>query len=89
MYSLHKKGCTRSHHQGKQDNSRWQPNGNCNPVQLEAKGQEKPGEADQLLADVEVRMIDFAHVFPSEVQDHGYIYGLRNLLKVLKEILEG
>ncbi|XP_036428099.1 inositol polyphosphate multikinase [Colossoma macropomum] len=88
MYSLHKKGCTSSHHQAKQDNSKWQPNGNRSPIQLEAKGQDKPGEADLSAADVEVRMIDFAHVFPSEVQDHGYIYGLRNLLKVLQEILE-
>uniref|UniRef100_A0A8B9GWM4 Kinase n=1 Tax=Astyanax mexicanus TaxID=7994 RepID=A0A8B9GWM4_ASTMX len=88
MYSLHKKGCTRSHHQSKQDNSKWQPNGNHSPIQLDAKGQDKSGEAEKISADVEIRMIDFAHVFPSEVQDHGYIYGLRNLLKVLQEILE-
>ncbi|KAA8581172.1 hypothetical protein FQN60_008523 [Etheostoma spectabile] len=36
---------------------------------------------------VEVRMIDFAHVFPSESHDHGYIYGLKNLLTVLEQIL--
>ncbi|KAI4894818.1 hypothetical protein NFI96_016833 [Prochilodus magdalenae] len=88
MYSLHKRGCTSSHHQAKQDNSKWQPNGNHSSNQLEANGQDKPGEADRAASDVEVRMIDFAHVFPSEVQDHGYIYGLRNLLKVLQEIVE-
>ncbi|XP_078479774.1 inositol polyphosphate multikinase-like [Lampetra planeri] len=38
-------------------------------------------------AEVEVRMIDFAHVFPSETHDHGYIYGLRHLLTVLEQIL--
>ncbi|XP_039643881.1 inositol polyphosphate multikinase isoform X2 [Perca fluviatilis] len=38
-------------------------------------------------AEVEVRMIDFAHVFPSESHDHGYIYGLKNLLTVLEQIL--
>lgn len=38
--------------------------------------------------DVEVRMIDFAHVFPSESPDEGYIYGLKNLLRVLREMLE-
>ncbi|KAL6094775.1 ipmk [Pungitius sinensis] len=36
---------------------------------------------------VEVRMIDFAHVFPSESPDHGYIYGLKHLLTVLEQIL--
>ncbi|KAM7382232.1 hypothetical protein PAMA_012883 [Pampus argenteus] len=38
-------------------------------------------------AEVEVRMIDFAHVFPSESHDHGYIYGLKHLLTVLEQIL--
>ncbi|XP_070707886.1 inositol polyphosphate multikinase [Pempheris klunzingeri] len=37
--------------------------------------------------EVEVRMIDFAHVFPSESHDHGYIYGLKHLLRVLEQIL--
>nr|XP_046232116.1 inositol polyphosphate multikinase [Scatophagus argus]XP_046232117.1 inositol polyphosphate multikinase [Scatophagus argus]XP_046232118.1 inositol polyphosphate multikinase [Scatophagus argus] len=37
--------------------------------------------------EVEVRMIDFAHVFPSESHDHGYIYGLKHLLMVLEQIL--
>lgn len=36
--------------------------------------------------EVEVRMIDFAHVFPSNGPDHGYIYGLKRLLAVLEEI---
>ncbi|XP_077357812.1 inositol polyphosphate multikinase [Festucalex cinctus] len=38
-------------------------------------------------AQVEVKMIDFAHVFPSEGPDHGYIYGLKHLLSVLDQIL--
>lgn len=37
--------------------------------------------------DVDVRMIDFAHVFPSESHDHGYIYGLKHLLTVLEQVL--
>lgn len=37
--------------------------------------------------DAEVRMIDFAHVFPNESHDHGYIYGLKHLLTVLEQIL--
>uniref|UniRef100_A0A3B5A2W5 Kinase n=1 Tax=Stegastes partitus TaxID=144197 RepID=A0A3B5A2W5_9TELE len=36
---------------------------------------------------VEVRMIDFAHVFPSDSHDHGYIYGLKHLLTVLEQML--
>ncbi|XP_042313841.1 inositol polyphosphate multikinase [Sceloporus undulatus] len=39
-------------------------------------------------ADVEVRMIDFAHVFPSNVRDEGYIHGLKNLITVLQNILD-
>ncbi|CAM9263827.1 unnamed protein product, partial [Lampetra planeri] len=52
------------------------------------KGQESDAtERSRGGAEVEVRMIDFAHVFPSETHDHGYIYGLRHLLTVLEQIL--
>lgn len=37
---------------------------------------------------VEVRMIDFAHVFPSDTADQSYMYGLRNLLAALELILK-
>ncbi|XP_067101385.1 inositol polyphosphate multikinase [Osmerus mordax] len=50
--------------------------------------QEKDGLSSSVSGEVEVRMIDFAHVFPSESQDHGYIYGLRHLLMVLQQILD-
>lgn len=36
---------------------------------------------------VDVRMIDFAHVFPCNEKDVGYIYGLKNLIVVLQSIL--
>ncbi|NP_001087711.1 inositol polyphosphate multikinase L homeolog [Xenopus laevis] len=36
---------------------------------------------------VDVRMIDFAHVFPSNGKDGGYIYGLKSLISVLQSIL--
>ncbi|XP_040218011.1 inositol polyphosphate multikinase [Rana temporaria] len=36
---------------------------------------------------VDVRMIDFAHVFPCNEKDAGYIYGLKNLIVVLQSIL--
>lgn len=38
--------------------------------------------------EVEVRMIDFAHVFPSNTKDEGYIHGLKNLITVLQNILD-
>ncbi|XP_042593359.1 inositol polyphosphate multikinase [Cyprinus carpio] len=37
---------------------------------------------------VEVKMIDFAHVFPSNSPDESYMYGLRNLLSTLEQILK-
>lgn len=37
---------------------------------------------------VEVRMIDFAHVFPCDSSDDSYMYGLRSLLCVLEQILQ-
>uniref|UniRef100_S4RF06 Kinase n=1 Tax=Petromyzon marinus TaxID=7757 RepID=S4RF06_PETMA len=37
---------------------------------------------------VDVKLIDFAHAFISEEVDEGYIYGLNNLIAVLREILE-
>ncbi|KAH0518089.1 Inositol polyphosphate multikinase [Microtus ochrogaster] len=39
-------------------------------------------------AEVEVRMIDFAHVFPSNTVDEGYVYGLKHLIAVLRSILD-
>ncbi|KAG9346006.1 hypothetical protein JZ751_007821 [Albula glossodonta] len=71
-----------------------QPNGNAVQAQLEEQEEEEQEEEghrgpDAVREDgsVEVRMIDFAHVFPSQSQDAGYIYGLKNLLSVLQQIL--
>ncbi|XP_034093056.1 inositol polyphosphate multikinase [Gymnodraco acuticeps] len=79
------------------------PNANGNKSQLEGKGKDGGGrrrEEEELKGrgggategtggdtEVEVRMIDFAHVFPSECHDRGYSYGLRHLLMVLEQIL--
>ena len=49
---------------------------------------EKDSLSSSVSGEVEVRMIDFAHVFPSDSQDHGYVYGLRHLLMVLQQILD-
>ncbi|CAN9508724.1 unnamed protein product [Ophioblennius macclurei] len=54
------------------------------PQQEQLKGRGGDGAEE---AEVEVRMIDFAHVFPSDSRDHGYIYGLKHLLAVLEHIL--
>lgn len=76
------------------------PNGNGNKSQLEGNDEDGDEEEEKLKGqagdvtegvggdmDVEVRMIDFAHVFPSESHDHGYIFGLKHLLTVLEQIL--
>lgn len=69
--------------------SSQQPNGNRSLARLEEDRKEMKSDAGQeTVSDVEVKMIDFAHVFPSDVPDQGYIYGLKNLLKVLHQILE-
>ncbi|XP_026170710.1 inositol polyphosphate multikinase [Mastacembelus armatus] len=54
-------------------------------VELKGRGGDKL-EGSGRDTQVEVRMIDFAHVFPSESHDHGYIYGLKHLLIVLEQI---
>lgn len=75
------------------------PNGNRNISQAEPKqgrGSEEdrlkgragePADGQSAAPEVEVRMIDFAHVFQSDGHDHGYIYGLKHLLAVLEQIL--
>ncbi|TRY59237.1 hypothetical protein DNTS_022148 [Danionella cerebrum] len=89
VYSMHTRSCVKSHNKTNQDNGLWsssqQPNGNCSLARLEENPKETRSQDGQ---DVEVKMIDFAHVFPSDVSDHGYIYGLKNLLEVLHQILE-
>ncbi|MBN3274856.1 IPMK multikinase, partial [Polyodon spathula] len=98
IYALHKKGCSKGHHNdvsleietSEQDNSLWKcttpPNGNENKPQLEKESHHMPAVM-QRPNEVEVRMIDFAHVFPSNTKDEGYVYGLKQLLTVLQQIL--
>ncbi|KAL2083326.1 hypothetical protein ACEWY4_021099 [Coilia grayii] len=68
-----------------------QSNGNGETV-MEEEGKERDlsecfvDEGDE--GDMEVRMIDFAHIFPSQTPDEGYMHGLRNLLSVLEKILQ-
>lgn len=51
------------------------------------KGHRGGGPDNKEDLEVEVRMIDFAHVFPSDSYDQGYVYGLKHLLTVLEQIL--
>ncbi|XP_038265222.1 inositol polyphosphate multikinase isoform X2 [Dermochelys coriacea] len=102
IYAFHKKAYSKRHHSQislkaenlEQDNvwksstciSQEHLNGNIIP-QLEKVFCHMPKEIKEN-ADVEVRMIDFAHVFPSNTKDKGYIYGLKNLITVLQNILD-
>ncbi|XP_069467338.1 inositol polyphosphate multikinase [Ambystoma mexicanum] len=102
MYALHKKACSKRNHSQvtpnvenlEQDNS-WKSNacltqerlnGNLAP-QLEHVFCHMPTDLKKR-QEVEVRMIDFAHVFPSSTIDEGYIYGLKHLIAVLQNILD-
>ncbi|NXA36659.1 IPMK multikinase, partial [Eudromia elegans] len=103
FYALHKKAYSKRHHHGQlslkvenlEQGNVWKSstcitqehlNGNVLP-QLEKVFCHMPAEPKES-ANVEVRMIDFAHVFPSDTRDEGYIYGLKNLITVLQNILD-
>ncbi|NXH14237.1 IPMK multikinase, partial [Bucco capensis] len=102
FYAFHKKAYSKRHHSQlslkvetlEQDNV-WKSsrcltqehlNGNVIP-QLEKVFCHMPAESKESTK-VQVCMIDFAHVFPSDTKDEGYIYGLKNLITVLKDILD-
>lgn len=76
----------------RKDEQKLSPNGNRNMdgerAKMDRTEEEEEGQrgTDGDTA-VEVRMIDFAHVFPSDSLDQGYIYGLKHLLTVLEQIL--
>ncbi|XP_035527618.1 inositol polyphosphate multikinase [Morone saxatilis] len=74
--------------EGKDEDGEREGRGRRREEEEELKGQGGDAtEGSRGDTEVEVRMIDFAHVFPSESHDHGYIYGLKHLLTVLKQIL--
>lgn len=74
-----------------------------NPVQEEPSREEQPAEGKPPSGEqeehvrVDIRMIDFAKSthqdmdssFVHDGPDHGYIFGLTNLIKLLKEISKG
>lgn len=77
----------RTHSQLYSSLSKWNINGTCEGSV--EKDSENIGMNHQfgLEEGVEVKMIDFAHVFPSDGPDESYMYGLRNLLSNLEQIL--
>uniref|UniRef100_A0A2K6ENR1 Kinase n=1 Tax=Propithecus coquereli TaxID=379532 RepID=A0A2K6ENR1_PROCO len=99
MYARHRKMYSKKHHSQtslkvenmEQDNG-WKSmsqehlNGNV-LSQLEKVFYHLPTDCQEI-AEVEVRMIDFAHVFPSNTIDEGYVYGLKHLITVLQSILD-
>ncbi|CAL1600238.1 unnamed protein product [Knipowitschia caucasica] len=78
--------CTNHKSLCQQQCTEQQPNHNQEGAEPEAgrTGGAQPGAGPT----VEVRMIDFAHVFPSDTHDEGYIYGLKHLLSVLQQLLQ-
>ncbi|XP_073097132.1 inositol polyphosphate multikinase isoform X1 [Manis javanica] len=99
VYSRHRKMYSKKHHsqtslkventeQGNGWKSMSQEHLNGNVLsQLEKVFYHLPTGC-QGTAEVEVRMIDFAHVFPSNTIDEGYVYGLKHLITVLQSILD-
>ncbi|XP_060046741.1 inositol polyphosphate multikinase isoform X2 [Erinaceus europaeus] len=99
MYARHRKMYSKKHHSQtslkventEQDNgweSMSQEHLNGNVIsQLEKVLCHLPAGCREI-AEVEVRMIDFAHVFPSGTTDEGYVYGLKHLIAVLQSILD-
>ncbi|XP_032698697.1 inositol polyphosphate multikinase isoform X3 [Lontra canadensis] len=99
MYARHRKMCSKRHHSQtslkveniEQDNG-WKSmsqehlNGNV-LSQLEKVFYHLPTGCQEI-SGAEVRMIDFAHVFPSNSIDEGYVYGLKHLITVLQSILD-
>ncbi|XP_072883415.1 inositol polyphosphate multikinase [Hemitrygon akajei] len=103
MYALHRKGCFRAHQSvvPLQLKNTEQDHGICKCLTLIPPGQPNGNEMNQLEKDfihassmlpeppeVAVRMIDFAHVFPSNTKDEEYIYGLKHLISVLQNMLD-
>lgn len=99
MYARHRNMYPKKHHsqtslkvEGLEQGNGWTTmsqerlNGNV-LSQLEKALGHLPG-GRQGLGDVDVRMIDFAHVFPSNTVDEGYVYGLKHLITVLQSILD-
>ena len=47
----------------------------------------RPGTADDVDNVSDIRMIDFAHVFPTDTTDENYLSGLNSLIKYFERLL--
>lgn len=75
-------------YEGKPDQT-TQTNNNVQTKPTENNGKEHSSSSDSRsdpASLVDVRMIDFAHVFPAEAKDENYLYGLNNLIKYLEKM---
>ncbi len=76
-------------YEGNPDHAK-QTNNNVQTKPTEDNGKEHSATSSNSRTDpaslVDVRMIDFAHVFPAESKDENYLYGLNNLIKYLEEL---
>ncbi|KAM5140735.1 inositol polyphosphate multikinase isoform 1-T1 [Mantella aurantiaca] len=101
IYAIHKKTCPKRLHSqaflegetAEQDRA-WKSHSSSPPEHLNGNLLSKlenvfchVSTESRENSQVDVRMIDFAHVFPSNEKDAGYIYGLKNLIAVLQSIL--
>ncbi|KAM6951577.1 inositol polyphosphate multikinase-like [Aplochiton taeniatus] len=88
-YTNHKKGGQRRGHLHGNGGSLTLTMRTAFPIAKEGGGGGKRDVSSepQIEAEEEVKMIDFAHVFPSDSQDQGYVYGLKRLLLVLEQVL--
>ncbi|XP_004583448.2 inositol polyphosphate multikinase [Ochotona princeps] len=99
MYARHRKMYSKKHHsqtslkvESREQDNGWKSlsqehlNGNV-LSQLEKVFYHLPAGCQEI-SEVEVRMIDFAHVFPSNTLDEGYVYGLKHLISVLQSVLD-
>ncbi len=57
------------------------------PATNESKSNTSNDDASNDSVPVEVRMIDFAHVFPTQTVDENYAFGLGSLIKYLRRLV--
>lgn len=76
-------------HSGQQDgldiHKESQPCGSGQQVGLDVNNRRAKEDGDRVPL-VQIKMIDFAHVFPSSSKDENYLFGLQKLIRMLKDL---
>lgn len=76
-------------HFGQQDgldiHKESQPCGSGQQVGLDVNNRRAKEDGDRVPL-VQIKMIDFAHVFPSSSKDENYLFGLQKLIRMLKDL---